>query len=603
MNRPLSPDGEKGRSKSPTRKKGGESRPSSPPQGVTSPPTSPMRTPKVKKFSESDFENKRESIDPELRKKQLQAKIRGLKLEPKDWTRQELFEKMSNYFNIVFEGQQQSAKYNKETNEEIVPPSSPTKSTIVYEVSIINGVKIGLEDITVFNEFCRRNTEIKVINLANAGITDDYLKVILPGLKGIKLIKLLNLNSNYLTNVGLEDLIHHYGSGMGQPKQHRKRIETITLQGNLQLTYDNGYQFIQSFLGLDQICTISIGKIKQKEENLKIHSWDLSNQDIRLFELGMICFILKTYLTHIQEIILVNNQLNCKGFHYLLDTIRNSLRFVNTLDLSGSNITNNGFDMTGITKLLKFLQSTNQFHFVILENIPGITAELSEKIERSCAVNRSIFRKTTNGYFFNEFLKNRIQHRGVEKESVLQAKIKELSDWKPNREAVDEEFIKKNRLPICDLKFLYFDPDEEFKNEESDEEEEDEEEWSDMDTEDEEEAKEKLRKNKRKPLSKRQKEEEKQKQAEIQRRKALAEQKRIRKRERESQKSTFSTKSQSLNDPDADTTSLMSKVSFEGPSEPNTTDKIINGFTIRWLFPKTYDEHIGGENDFTEMEE
>jgi len=35
----------------------------------------------------------------------------------------------------------------------------------------------------------------------------------------------------------------------------------------------------------------------------------------------------------------------------------------------------------------------------------------------------------------------------------------------------------------------------------------------------------------------------------------------------------------------------MSKVSYDGPSEPNTSDKIVNGFKLRWIQPK-YDENL-----------
>ena len=44
-------------------------------------------------------------------------------------------------------------------------------------------IKLTNDEITVFNEFCRRNTEIKIFNLTNAGITDDYMKLLLIGLK------------------------------------------------------------------------------------------------------------------------------------------------------------------------------------------------------------------------------------------------------------------------------------------------------------------------------------------------------------------------------------------------------------------------------------
>lgn len=592
---------------SPSRKPNDQNRPTSPPVN-----TSPSRRPKItKKFSESDFENKRESIDPELRKKQLQAKIRGLKLEPKDWTRQELFEKMSQNFNIVYEG-------DKDREGSVV--SSPSRSNVVSEIHILPGIKLTNDEITIFNEFCRRNTEIKVINLTNAGITDDYMKLILQGLKLIKTIKFLNLNINYLTIVGLEDIMKAFGGSL-QVQQVRKKLEKISLQGNVQLTYDDGFRFIQALLTLEQINTLPVAQMKA--DGLHIKSWDLSNQDIRLFELGMICFLMKNYLYGIEEIILANNQINTKGFHYLLDTVSHSLKSCNTIDISGNNITNNGYDMSGMLKLLYLLQSSKQFHFIVLNNVPGLSPEIIEKVDRSCAVNRSVYRINNNYYFFNTFLKNKIEERGAEREAKFQQRLSELEKWKPNRDTIDEYFIKRNRLPVCDIKFLFYDSDEDKKNEDDDDEDDN---WSDIEEDELDESsvesekggffnafglRRKNNPKKKKKTKKKSKQPDKkhhhhQHKLDIDSGKSTKAGK-LKKSTLDNPggKSTkngttagvkFAANTQILNDdevsePDHESTSIMSKISYDGPSEPNTSDKIVNGFQLRWIIPK-YDENF-----------
>jgi hypothetical protein len=464
-------------------------------------------------FSESDFEKKRESVDPEQRKKQLQAKIRGLKLEPKDWTKQELFEKMANYFQIVYENSQSSLGAPSSSSA-----SSPNKVGIVSEINIINGVKLTNDEIIIFNEFCRRNTELRNINLSNAGINDDYLKLILQGCKNVKFIKCLCLNHNLLTMAGLEEIAGAYG-GITQDK--RKRLEKVTLQGNTQLSYDNGYSFVQSMLSIDQINTIPISELK-KEAN-KIHSWNLASQDIRLFELGIICFLLKTYLAKVEELSLSSNQITPKAMHHLLDCIIRSVPTCHTLNLSYNNVTNNGYDMSAVKKLITFLQSSKQFQYVYLDGVSEISKETIESINRSCSVNRSLDRNQNNFYFFNDYMKELIAAKGKTRETSFQNRKDLLLGWQPSFNEIDEDFIRRNRLPVCDIKFMYHEDQ----------------------SDDEEEA-------------------------------VISSKKSSKKKEEQKKKVAV----------DEDSGSLISKVSYDDPTEPNTSDNIINGFKLRWIMPK-----------------
>lgn len=539
MSRPTSPANE-GKLASPVRSSLSPSpsrRPTSP-DGAKAALLSPSHT-RIKtnnKFSENDFENKRESIDPELRKKQLQAKMRGIKLDPKEWTRQELFEKMSAIFNIVYEN---SILKNSSNDERTPSPSkliSPSKgsqatsSNVVSEIHVLGGIKLTNDEIIIFNEFCRRNTEIKVINLTNSGITDDYLKQILQGTRLVKCCKWLNLNQNFITMTGLDELVRIYQHA----NQQRKRLEKVTLQGNLQLTYENGYHFIQSFLNIDQINTIPINELKQHGGAFKM--WDLSSQEIRSFELGIICFLLKTYLHQIEEINFANNHINAKGFYHILDTVTKHLEHCHTIDMSGNDVTNNGYDFSSINKLKYILQSSTQLKYVILNNVPHLTNELYDSILRSNAINRSLDRSKNNFYFFNDYLKEVISFTGEKTEKSFQERKMNLLNWIPNPNTIDEEFIKRNRLPICDIKFTFYDAFGEDIN------------GSSIDEGDD--------KSSRKGSSSGKRESQKKKDKDID-----------------------------------DNASLMSKVSYDGPSEPNTSDKIVNGFKLRWIQPK-YDENL-----------
>lgn len=193
---------------------------------------SPSKSPN--KFSESDFERKRDVVDPETRKKQM-MKARGLKLEPKDWTKAELLNKISEF-----------ARFNQD------------KKTNVGELKFIENSQISSEEVKMIDELFRRVTEIQVIIIHHCHLTDEMLQKLLGNyFKQLRFVRVLSLCHNTLSQATIDLLIDSFS------RRHRFRLEELDLRGNVGLKYEDGLKAVRSFTYLKLLNGIPVRDILQ----------------------------------------------------------------------------------------------------------------------------------------------------------------------------------------------------------------------------------------------------------------------------------------------------------------------------------------------------
>jgi hypothetical protein len=420
-----------------------------PPQRSSSPTRgggndSPSRSPT--KFSESDFERKRDVVDTETRKKQA-MKARGLKLEPKDWSKAELLNKLANF-----------ARFTQD------------KQSSIADLQFIENSTISGEELKIVDELFRRVTEIQTITLHHCNLTDDMLTKLLDNsFKQLRFVKSLSLCNNSLTYLSVETLIDAFA------QRRRFRLESLNVRGN-NMKFEDGQRlvmqmsYLKSLNGIrineilqnrtpekvesssdeeseDDIADIVKAKKKQQQksplesdelmkdlEQKAFASWStkgkattkravnivgvgagsnpyistpknsllLPNQDIKVVEVGIVVGLMQSCRGRIRHIKLDHNQINAQGFFYLLDFVRNNSE-VSSLDLSYNPITNNGTNLTVVESLWKYIQSKKSLTHVNLEGVV-MPQTLMESILLSVQVNRSVTYSLQNNNRFSEFL-------------------------------------------------------------------------------------------------------------------------------------------------------------------------------------------------------
>ena len=182
--------------------------------------SSPSRSPSRKsamsppKFGAKDFEKKKPT---ELSQKNAIAKARGLKVNPEDWGKKELFERISRIGGRFIED----------------------KDTGICELIIIDR-KILNDDVIVLLEVLRRFTETQKITLTNVGLNDTLFTLLFPGISGLRHLKELNLQKNMLMKETVELLIQN------NKNKFSKRLEVLDLRDNNSMTFEDGKLFIMN---------------------------------------------------------------------------------------------------------------------------------------------------------------------------------------------------------------------------------------------------------------------------------------------------------------------------------------------------------------------
>jgi hypothetical protein len=301
----------------------------------------------------------------------IKRKVRrlGKKLDPEEWTREELMERVSRLG--IFE---------------IDRLTGYSKLTIEHR-------RLLDEEMKILIELFRRNTEIQSLTFRKCYLTDEILEeLITRGFSKLRHIRILNLNSNALTRNATQLLITTY--------QHSLRpIESIDVRENIMNNVDSTMLYQAFSASLTFLNGILLSKFQDQTEN----RFDCANLKGHLIETGVVCAVLNTHLSF-DALDLSRNLIDSNCLILLSQTLRpltNIHRVIlnyNPLVTSiggvgtegGETSTGgNSFDLRGITEFMKMLR-VNQFIFEVEMVGCKVPPKMQENIERSLMVNRSM---------------------------------------------------------------------------------------------------------------------------------------------------------------------------------------------------------------------
>ncbi|KAJ1410918.1 hypothetical protein B484DRAFT_455747 [Ochromonadaceae sp. CCMP2298] len=361
------------------------------------------------KFGSKDFEHKRLSADAAQRRQNAIAKVRGLAVEPSDWTRTELLERLK-----VF------AKFSLDTKS-----GSGTLS--------VQDKRMLSEDVQVLLEVMRRFTEIQSITLVGCSLTDEALAQISVGLGGLRHLKHLDLRSNLLTKASVDLVCRTFA-------RLSRKLVVLDMQLN-HLSFQDGTAlhagFAQSVQELNGMPTAQMAT-----DQLSVLS--LPDKALRQAELGIVCALIPG-LVRLHSLDLSHNRIEAQGLLSLVQVLRKTNK-VHSLDLSHNPLTNGG-DFSGLHELLLYAKGDTLLTQVKLEGVTFPSAQKEQQLELSLMANRSVCRQKKDGYFFNEFARDLIKRKAPPRR-VLAATL-----WEGGVSKLDVGFIKLNHVkqPQVDL--------------------------------------------------------------------------------------------------------------------------------------------------------
>lgn len=417
-----------GRGRSPSRKSKKErnAEKSASPDGSRSrsPNKDRGRSKSPSKFTEGDFERKKLSEDSAKRRQNANSKVKGLKLDPSQWTRQELIDKLNGFAHFSVDDKSGVGTISSE------------------------GRRLLSEDILVLLEIMRRVTEIQTINLSGCGLTDAiFAQILNPGLAGLRHLKELRLQSNLLGTQSVKGVISTFS------KLSRKLL-VLDMQFN-SLGFEDGKALFAAFSGhIQELNGIPIYEILQQESGTEVLS--LPDKAMRLAELGIVCGMAHT-LKHCHTINIPRNRINALGLLYLIESISDIPR-VRNLDLSNNPLTNDGADFTGIEKLLKFTKGSTQLLRVGLGGVLVPASREDEALSHSLMANRAVAGHS-DGYYFNKFALSLIQR------TAKPRRVDQLADWQGKVNELDLAFVKANNVPQLGVKVVLAEHSESGKDE------------------------------------------------------------------------------------------------------------------------------------------
>ncbi len=368
------------------------------------------RSKSPQKFAEKDFDRKKQHNDSMQKRKNAIAKARGLHLNPKDWTRQELLEKVAGI-----------GKFTQD------------KKTGVGEMIVANKRLLN-DDINVMLELIRRTTEIQTISLYNCGLSDEeFEKLCTVGLKSLRHLKQLQLIQNQLTSKSVEVLINTFIRSTRQPLH-------IDLNGN-NLIFNDGVELYRAFPLIKILCGIPLSDIKSHPH---LTLMDLHDCNLKFAEIGVVSCVVAE-MKNLNELNLAKNNINSLCLVQLIDFLETAPN-INKLDLSYNPITTMGTDLAGLERLVIFVKNTTSLTQINLDGveIPLVT---KNKILQSLGVNRSV-QGDASGYHFNKHMKEIL----IAKEKPEKRPNANVANWKP-KFVLDHEFVKVNRIPVCLVEF------------------------------------------------------------------------------------------------------------------------------------------------------
>jgi hypothetical protein len=347
-------------------------------------------------------------LSPSERRKRAAAKIRGLKLDPKEWTRAEILERIAKFGKF---------QQDQKTGE--------------AEVKVLDGIRISAEDVAILCELIRRTTEIQRVAMKYCSLNDEQAIQVLNALKGVRHLKEIDFSQNVLTSATVDSIISNFSRISRKPA-------VINIRDNPNLTSEDAERLFLAFSTITLLNSIPIAELRKDEHMAE--SIDLSQYDIKLFEVGIVKRLILEYSSRLTSVNLRGNSINAAGLEVVLRAIQ-AKPFIRTVDLAFNPITNEGRDFTALMTLQQFLQSSSQLLHLNLDGIQ-IPADMKERITRALAVNRSVEGKR-DGYHFNKFAASLVQSK-----MPKFTKMEDIQKWQPKLTAVDESFVRHNRLPF-----------------------------------------------------------------------------------------------------------------------------------------------------------
>jgi hypothetical protein len=408
---------------SPSKKDGSEKRNAASPSSKdrSKSPGKGGRSKSPGKFGEKDFERKKVGAEEARLRQQAIAKVRGLKVDASQWSRQELMDKLNSFAHFAAD-----------------------PKTGVSTLSV-DGKRILNEEISVLLEIMRRVTEIQAISFVGCGLTDEGFSQLLKGMTGLRHLKELRLRSNLLTGLTAQSIVKSFA------KLSRKLV-VLDLQLN-SLLFDDGKLLYYAFAHhLQELNGMPLGVFKAEENLLEV--LNLENKGLRLAELGVVCAMLPS-LKRVRTVVLARNLVGSEGLRQLVGALQTrDCRHIASLDLSHNPFTDEGggggggSDWTGFKALVAFAKNSTQLHRVLLEGPalpPGIRQEEQEQLALSLMANRSVAGHT-DGSYFNKFTRALIE-RTAAAHCGGRGDGSALADWRGKMDELDLAFIRRNSIP------------------------------------------------------------------------------------------------------------------------------------------------------------
>ena len=412
-----SPSKQRGRS---PHKKNGEDRS---PSSSASPSRTRSKSPSGKedrgrskspgKFGEKDFEKKKFGDESMKRRQSAVAKVRGLKLDPSQWSRQELMDKLNGFAHFTLDA----------------------KSGI--GTLVVEGRRLLGDDIMVVLEVMRRVTEIQSVNLSGCGLTDDtFQQIMAGGLAGLRHLKELRLQSNLLGSPTVTGIVKTFS------KLSRKLL-LLDLQLN-SLNFKDGRTLFFAFGStLNELNGLPLLRVRQEADSLE--TLDLAGSGMRLAELGMACALLPQ-LKRLTGLNLSSNRINAQGLVCLVEALA-ELGHISALDISHNPVTNEEADWSGIDALLRYAKTSIKLQKVNVEGVLRVGSKHEESLSRSLMANRSVAGHN-DGYYFNKFAAQLIQR------TAKAQRDDHLSEWHGKVKELDLDFIRSNNIPLLSVEVI-----------------------------------------------------------------------------------------------------------------------------------------------------
>jgi hypothetical protein len=304
--------------------------------------------------SESDYKKSSASEGSNSRIAKRPVRRIGKKLDPEEWTREELMEKVKRFASFEVD-------------------RSDGSSTLV-----VQGFRLMDDELKILKELFRRSTEIQSITLKRCFMTDETLETLYnDGIMVLRFVKRLILTQNALTRRTTELLIAALGNA-------NKPIEVIDLRDNLVNEEDLRMLYRVFNHGLHYLNGIDLIQFKTEKAD---RCMDCHDMKLTITEVSVVCCVLEAHLG-LESLNLSHNSVDSNCLKLLSATL-SELTNIHHIDLSNNPLTNGAEDFTGIISIMNMLRM-NQYIYTMDVSGEKVPARILENIARSCMVNRSL---------------------------------------------------------------------------------------------------------------------------------------------------------------------------------------------------------------------